>query len=153
CRRVDDAIAVTGTQHGKVVDPCGGVREQVGNLDAGLTVLLEDALTAKQAGILLDELILRLAELCGTRLAVEVIQERLGVEGVEMTGSAGHEEENDSPGPGTGFVRRLRGERVGRGAAQVVLVEEGSQGQRPEATEGFAEEPAPCSSRLEGGRH
>src|SRR5205823_11156973 len=69
-RRVDNAVAVAGTEHGEIIDASRRVREQVGNLDAGLAVFLEGAPAAEQASALLNELILRLSELGGARLAV-----------------------------------------------------------------------------------
>ena len=80
----------------------GDVREQVGDLDAALAVLLERPPGAEQPGVALDELILRLAELLGPRLAVELVQQRLGVEGLEVAGPAGHEQEDDRPAPWPG---------------------------------------------------
>ena len=49
---------------------CADVREQVGDLDAALAVLLEGALGAEQLGVAVDELILRFAELGRPLLAV-----------------------------------------------------------------------------------
>ena len=46
----------------------GGVREEVGDLDAALAVLPERPPRAEQLGVALDELVLGLAELLGPRL-------------------------------------------------------------------------------------
>ena len=57
----------------------------------------------------LDELILGFAELRRPLLPVELVQQRLGIEGVHVAGPAGHEEKDHRLGLGlVGHVRRLR---------------------------------------------
>ena len=90
-RRVDDHVAVARADDGEVVDALGRVREQVGDFDAALAVFLKRALGAEQLAHPSDELILRLAELRRPRLAVQLVQQRLGIEGLEVARPAGHE--------------------------------------------------------------
>ena len=60
------------------------MREQVGDFDAALAVFLKVRLRAEDARVLVDELILDFAELGGPLLAVELVEQRLGVEGLEV---------------------------------------------------------------------
>ena len=50
-RGVDDHVAVARADDGDVVDALRRVREQVGDLDAALAVLLERPLRAEQLGV------------------------------------------------------------------------------------------------------
>src|SRR5262249_46795303 len=104
-------------------------------------MFLEGAPATEQASILLNELILRLSELGRARLAVELVQQRLGMKGIEVARSTGHEEEHNCPRLGAGSMRRLRRQGVGAGA-EALLVDERGQGQRAEAAKGIAEERA-----------
>ena len=73
---------------------CGQVREQVGDFDAALAVPLEGALGAEQARFGVDELILGLAETLRPLLAVQLVEQRLGIERVHLAGAAGQEQEH-----------------------------------------------------------
>ena len=80
----------------EVVGAGGDVRQPVGDPEAALAVLLPLALGLKEGRAALahggdDGL-----EAGGQRLAGELVQERLGVEGIEMAGAAFHEEEDDA---------------------------------------------------------
>ena len=92
---MDDHVAVAGAQDGDVVDACGGMGQQIGDLDSALSVLSEGPLGAQQHGVFLDELVLGFAEFGGAGLAVELVEQRFRVEGFDVAGPAGHEEEND----------------------------------------------------------
>ena len=72
---------------------------------------------AEQPGIRLDELVLRLAELRRPRLAVQPVEQRLGIEGFQMARAAGHEQEDDRLRLGLGPMRAFRGQRVGAAAS------------------------------------
>ena len=91
-------LAVCGNRSDTSIPLCAVLRELAGR--------------AEQLGALRDELVLGLAELCRPRLAVELVQERLGVERVEVARPAGHEQEDDALRLRL-EVRLLRGERVG----------------------------------------
>ena len=96
-------------------------------------------LRAEEPGVALDELVLGLAELLGPRLAVELVEQRLGVERLQVARPAGHEQEDDRLRLGR-EVRRLRGERVGRAGAGLLLLEHRGEREPAEAAEGVADE-------------
>jgi len=87
-------VAVDGAEHRDIVDACGGVGKQIRHFDAALAILFEGTPGAQQRGIGLHELVLRFAEFGGALLAVELVEERLRIEGVDVAGSTGHEEED-----------------------------------------------------------
>ena len=60
--------------------------------------LLERPLRAEQLGVAVDELILRFAELRRSRLAVQLVEQRLGIERFQVARSAGHEQKDDGLG-------------------------------------------------------
>src|SRR5262249_22270697 len=126
------------------------VREQVGHLDARPAALLEGALAAEQAGVLLDELVFRLAELRGARLAVELVQQRLGGGRLQGAGPTGPEEEEDRLRLCARAVRRLCGQRVGGGGALAVFAQQRGQGESAEAAEGVAQDLAAARRESQG---
>ncbi len=63
---------------------------------------------------------MNLAEAGRQRLAVEPVQERLGVEHVDLAGPAGHEQE-DAPLGLRGNLGRLRRQRVGGSSQDTIL--------------------------------
>ena len=146
-RRVDDHVAVARADHGDVVDAAGDVREEVGDLDAALAVLPERPPGAEQPGVALDELILRLAELLRARLAVELVQQRLGIERLEMARPAGHEQEDHraSPWPACGPAWGPAGSATP--ARSLLPVQERGEGEAAEAAEGVADELAARAGR------
>ena len=99
-RGVDHHVAVAGADDRDIVDALGEVREQVGDFDAALAVAFEGALGAEQSRFVVDELILRFAELGRPLLAVELVQQRLGIEGVHVAWTAGQEQEDHRLGLG-----------------------------------------------------
>src|SRR5215469_6259605 len=93
---------MTGAHYRNVVDTPRRVREEIGYLDASAAVLPKGAFAAEQTSIRSDKLIFGVAEPFGARLAVELDEEWLGIEGFQMAGAAGHEQEDH------GFRLRLR---------------------------------------------
>src|SRR5262245_66411199 len=89
-----DLVAVAGADDGDVVDALGGVWEEVGDFEAALTVLAEFSLRAEEAGVGAYELVFGFAEFVGLFLAVELIEQLLGIARVDVAGGAGHEAED-----------------------------------------------------------
>ena len=116
-------------------------------------VLGELARRAEQLGVALNKLIFRLAKLRRPRLAVELVQQRLGIERLQVAGTAGHHQEDDRLRFRSGQVRFLRRQRIGRGGAELFLVEQREQRQAAEATEGLAQEIAARPRNLNVHRH
>src|SRR6185437_5301455 len=127
-------IAVTRAHDGDVIHAASRVRKQIGYLDAGATAFLEFSFAAKKASFLGNKLIFGIAKLFGTRLAIEFVQQRLGIERLQMTGTTGHEQENDRFRFALRQIRRFWCQRI-RGSANRVLMQERCQSQCAEATE------------------
>ena len=109
-RAVDGAFGVHGVDEADVIDAGADVGEEVRDVLAALAVLLELPLRADDAALVL---VPAPAEgLDGNRLAVEGVQGRLVVEGLDLAGAAVHEQEDDGLGLGR-LHRRLGGHRVG----------------------------------------
>ena len=89
---------MTRPNHGDVVDAPGGVREQVRHLNSAFSVLGELPSGAEQLRPFRHELILGFAELSRTRLSIEFVQQRFGIEGVDVGWATRHEQEDDAPG-------------------------------------------------------
>src|SRR5262245_57787850 len=136
---MDDHVAVTRADDGDVVDARRRVRKEIGNVDAGPAVFLKRSLGAEQLRVWLNLLILRLAKLLRALLAVQLLQERLGIEGLQMARPAGHEEENDRFGLGVRQVRRPWRQRVMRCCANLLVVQKRRQGKPAEAAKRFGE--------------
>ena len=51
-------------------------------------------LVPSSLGLSADELALDVAEFVGPRLSVQLVEQRLGIEGLQVTGTAGHEQED-----------------------------------------------------------
>src|SRR5436309_79794 len=133
------SVAVAGADDGDVIGTLGQVGKQVGNFNATLAVLAELAGRAKQSGVLLNELIASIAKLRRTRLAMQFVQQRLGIKGFQMTGTAGHEQEDNRSCLAVRAMGSLWCQRVGGRVA----VQQGGQGQAAETAEGIAEKSAP----------
>ena len=136
-------------EKGNVVHTRGKVRQQVGDLDARLTVFLEHAGAGEQGRIALGELAGIIAEAGRQRLAVPLRQFGLGVEQVDVAGPAEHEEEDDRLGlplevtglGGERIVRRSSGYwRRSRRCAEAVAGQQPVQGRD-------ARKPPPAFSR------
>ena len=138
-RRVDDHVAVARPDHGDVVDATGDVGEEVGDFDAALPILSERATGAQQPGVTLNLLILHVAELFRARLALELVQQRLGIEGLEMAGPSGHEQE-DHRGRLGRDVDRPGGQGIVHAGAEPLPVQDRGEGQAADAAEGVADE-------------
>src|SRR5262249_40917348 len=135
---MDDHVAVARTDDGDVVDASAHVGKQIRNFDAALSVFAERAFRPQQPRVALDELVLGLAELFGPGLAIELIQERLGTNRSDVTGAAGHEEEDPRAG-----LRRKRGPSGGQLAVRSgvrLVIEERRQRKPAETAAGVAEE-------------
>ncbi len=144
--RVDDHVAVARPDHRDVVDAARDVREEVGDLDAALAVLLERPARAQQLGVALDQLVLGLAELLGPPLPFELVQERLGIERLQVAGPAGHEQEDDRARLGR-EMGRLGSERprpIPREAARHASSEASARPPKPAKASGRT--PGACGS-------
>src|SRR5947209_1088857 len=97
-------------------------------------MLLENATGSEQLGVALDLLILNFAELLGTPLTFELVQERLGIKRLQMAWTAGHEQEDDRARLGR-KMDRFGGERRGRSRAKLLVIEERRHRQTAEAGE------------------
>ena len=86
-----------------------------------------------------DELILRLAELGRPLLAVELVQQRLGVERLQVARSAGHEQEDDRLRLGLACAAAWEPADCNGAARSIFLLQHGAERQRAEAAEGVAE--------------
>jgi hypothetical protein len=146
-RRVDHHVAMTRPQHRDVVDAAGRVREQVRDLDPGLTVLPKRAPRAEQPSVVLNELVLRFAELRRSLLSVELVQQRLGIKRLDVTRAARHEQENHRPGPGR-MMRLPARQRIGDSRAGLFLVQQRGQRQPAEPATRIPHEVASRASRL-----
>src|SRR5262245_25244255 len=108
------------------------MRKEIGDLQAALAVLLERALAAQEPRVGPDERILRFTELVWLLLPVELIEERLGIEGVDVARAPRHEQEDDRLRlcrPRRRLCRQWIGPRL-------VLRHQRGQRQRAEAAEG-----------------
>ena len=107
----------------------GGVRKQVGYLDAALAVLPEACACCRAAGRRREiNWYCRIAELFRPRLAIELVEQRLGIEGFQMARTAGHEQEDHGLGLWPRPMRRLRCQRIG-GGADASCMQQRRQGQ------------------------
>ena len=145
-RAVNGRIGRHRVKKGDVVHAGRQVGEEVADPLAALAVLLELPLRPDDAALVL--LAAAAEGLDGDGLAVEVVELRLVVEGVDVRRAAVHEEEDDALGLGR-QRRRLRRERVGelvvrlggRGLVEEAgLREQAGQGDAGEAGAGFPEE-------------
>src|SRR4051794_18542961 len=92
----------------EIIDALGDVGEEFADGQSALPILFEAPRGLEQlAG--LGKLDARLGE--GIGLAIIALEQRLGVEGIDMARSAFHEQEDDAFGLG-GKVRGLRGEWI-----------------------------------------
>jgi hypothetical protein len=122
-----------GTDDGNLIGMTGDVRQRLRKLQAGLTVLVELVRALEQvAGDLLV-----IGHFLRRRLAVVFLQQRLGIEQVDVARPAVHEQLNHRPGL-RGEVRWFRlhieGGRSGRiRAKRFVIPEESRQSQAAKA--------------------
>jgi hypothetical protein len=146
-----EGVGLHRLDDGDVVDDLRGVRQQLGQFSAALSVLGEPELGAQERRIRVDEGgAIPLEQLGGRQLAVELGQLRLVVEELEMARRARLEHEDDALGLGR-EVRRLGGQRIDhsarrrtgvRGAASQDAAEQRMQRDRAEADAALLEEPA-----------
>ena len=97
-----------------------------------LAVLAERALVPSRRALLWTELVLGLAELRGALLAVELVEQRLGIERLQVARPAGHEQEDDRAGLGRASEPAWEPAEWS-GPARAALVEQRRQGQPAEA--------------------
>ena len=145
-RGVHDHIAVHGADHAEIVDDLRLVGEEVGDFDARLAVLLEGSLAAQNARFGIDVLVLHFAELGGALLAAELIEQRLGVPGLQVRRTAGHVDEDERLRLGlVRHVRRFGRQRIVARGARLRFGEHGREGKRACAAEAIGEELAAIS--------
>ena len=134
-------VTVAGAHDRDIVHAGGRVRQQVGHVDACFAVFFERPFGAHQEGLVGDELILGLAELGGTLLPVQLVEQGLGIERFDVARPARHEQEDHRLGFGR-ILRGLRGQRVPRGC----LKHRGER-QRAEAAERIGQKLAAVACR------
>ena len=105
---VIQAVGPAGTNHGDVVDALGRVRQPVADPGAGLTVLFPSAFAGHQRRAVLAHRRNDRAKTFRQRLTRQLVQQRLGIEQIDVAGTAFHEQENDALGS-----RRMMGRRGG----------------------------------------
>lgn len=112
-----EAFVVEGADDSEVVGVFGDVGEEIGDVDAGLSVLAEFA-AGREDGAFLEggELEADVAEGIGDALAFEFGESGFGVEGVEVAGAAMHEQGDHAFGGG-GHVRGFGRQGIGGGVA------------------------------------
>ena len=102
-------LAEHGSQHRQFVRVRGGVREDLGDVDAALPVLLEaERARHQRAGMALPDDDVAFAR---QRLACEAVQGRLGIERIHVADAAAHEQRDDT-------LRARREVRLLRGMAR-----------------------------------
>src|SRR4051794_28489451 len=103
------AIGIETANKAKVVDALRDMREERGDIAAALSVLLERPRTSQQRCVALSEL----ADDCPVAgrqwLSIVFFERGLGIERIDLTRPADHEEEDDGFGF-SGKVRRLGGQ-------------------------------------------
>src|SRR5213594_3304364 len=129
-------VAMHRADDTKIVDNLRLVRKQVRNLDARLSILLERTLRAEQSRCRVHVLILHIAKLGGPFLAIQLIEQRLGIESLEMRWPTRHENENECLRPGMiRHVRRLGRERIVARRGGLLLRNHRGESQRACSTE------------------
>ena len=113
-RLVIGNIGVHRTDNADIIDAAGRPGEQFADLDAVLAVALELVRRTHGAGGLAFGAQVRRRQ----RLAVELVEGRLGIEGIDVRRAAVHEQMHDAPRL-RGEVRRLRRQRIHRIIAAV----------------------------------
>src|SRR5882762_6656475 len=88
-------VAMTRADHRQIVQALGDMRQKIRYFDSALPVSAKRSLGTEKAWVAGDELVLWFAEGGRPLLPVELIQQRLRVEGFQMTRSARHEKEDD----------------------------------------------------------
>src|SRR5262249_25981242 len=120
------------------------------HLDAGPAIFAKGAFAAEQTSIRGNKLIFGIAKRFGSRPAVELIEQRLGIEGFEMAGAAGHEQKDHRFRLGMGKMRRLGSQRISRSGAEAVVVKQGGQGESTEAAKGISEKSTTIGEQVHG---
>ena len=111
-----------------------------------LAVLLEGPLAAQNARFGIDVLVLHFAELGGALLAAQLIEQRLGVPGLQVRRSARHVDEDERLRFGlVRHVRRLGRERIVARRARLRFGEHGRKGQGTGAAEAVGQKLAAIS--------
>jgi hypothetical protein len=138
---VPGAVAGDGVEDADVVDDAAYVREQVADHDAAAAARPEAPVGPFQEAVKLAGFALPVVH--GDGLAGVGEELRLVVEGIDVRGAAGREDEDHLPGPG-GEVPRPGGERVGAGGRRLRLGPEAGQRQGPEAAGRPVQQLTPC---------
>ena len=107
------AVGPAGADDAQVVRTGRRLRQPVGNPQAPLAVLLPLAGRIHDGAVVLPHRQDHRLESRRHRLAVELLEQRLGIERVEMAGATFHEEEDDGFGS-RGNVGSFGGQRAGR---------------------------------------
>src|SRR5262245_35356160 len=116
-----DHVAEAGTDYRKVIYALRQIGEQIGDINAALTVLAKRPPRAEELRFGADELVARFAEFLRARLAAQFVQERFGIECFEMARPASHEQEDHRLGFGQ-VMRRLCRERIERAGASLLVM-------------------------------
>ncbi len=136
---VVDAIGPAGLDDREVVRVFRHVREPIRHPQPALAVLFPLPRRAEQRRVVLAHRHDRRLVTRRQRLAVEFVEQRLALEGIEMTRAAFHEEENHALGPAEA-VRDFRRHRIRRTGGEERASRQRSQRQRAEAAPRLAQE-------------
>ena len=145
-RRVHHHVAVHRADHAQVVDNLRLVRKQVGNFNPRLAVLLERPLAPQNPRLGIDVLILHVAEFRRALLAVQLIEQRLRIPGLQMRRPARHVHEDERLGLRlVRHVRRLGRQRIVARRARLRFRHHRRKGQRAGPAEAVGQKLAAIS--------
>ena len=120
------------------------MREQIGDFDSVLPIALKRPLGSEQARFRVHELIFGLSKALRPLLAIQFVQQGLGVERVHLAGTARQKQEHHGFRLGL-HVRRFGSERVIARCARGLLLQHGAERQGADSTAGIAEKLAAIS--------
>ena len=92
-------VRMHGTQQAKLIGDGGGVRQQIGNRESGLTARPHWDVGAEGEESRCAVVTMLLRQRGVHRLTVLLLDERLRIEEIHLRGAARHEEEDDPLGP------------------------------------------------------
>ena len=125
-------VRMHGTQQAELIGDGGGVRQQIGNRESGLTTRPHRDVGAEGEESCCAVVTMLLRQRRVHRLAVLLLNERLWIKEVHLRGAAGHEEEDDPLRPRLNH-RSAHSERIG------CCIQQTMQGHRAKARASLAQ--------------
>ena len=110
-RRVNHHVPMAGPDHRDIVNTFGRVRKQIGNFDPALPVSLKGPLRPEELSFRGDKLIFRFSKTSRPLLAIQFVEQWLGIVSLDVARPAGHEQEDDSRSLRR-HIRRLGSQRI-----------------------------------------